>query len=525
MFYLPRRYVDKYMPNEEAIKEVVRILGFVEISTDTENYHIRLPTPNSLIELWWDEFYEEGDEEKDISSGAPVRHFPVAYNYTTNPFIEAYDNLDIELSPQRRHLLVEAFNTVKHALWKRGLFISVDDAFFLGKASSYLKYYFNRTGKKFSSGIAEGNKGKYEILVKIIRDDIAEDERIAYEAERERRLTETQDLQYAQELQGAEQLDEIYKIKGDSKIFHPKEYEYMATEFAKKSYVGKGSYGCVYSPAIPCKGSPHKEGYISKVLSREDAKAEMDAHEIISRLDPKNRYMITNPTVCEPTKLQAKTLRESCGVRLSHNIRLLYFQNGGETLEKIVDRYPGQKVKILRGLRNVLSGINLLNSHNVFHCDVKPENIVGKLVKGEYVFKLIDFGLSRVVTPEEYGSLEIFASPYVYWPPECAYLTDLEERGEALQEAEYREYARRYVSQWRDHIGSGAPYLKNYDGQTVHEIMLTIDIFSFLATLRKINTVFEDENIDEFANTLIGSRENDVDRAIESYDRFLTLYD
>lgn len=60
--------------------------------------------------------------------------------------------------------------------------------------------------------------------------------------------------------------------------------------------------------------------------------------------------------------------------------------------------------------KQILSGLYYLHQYGVAHRDIKPENILVKKVEEKLVFKIADFGLSRIILPDEvcsepYGTL------------------------------------------------------------------------------------------------------------------------
>ena len=68
-------------------------------------------------------------------------------------------------------------------------------------------------------------------------------------------------------------------------------------------------------------------------------------------------------------------------------------------------------------LKQLLSGIYYLQQYGITHIDLKPENILVKKLEGKYTFKIADFGLSKIISPEEfceepYGTL-CYCSPEV----------------------------------------------------------------------------------------------------------------
>lgn len=61
-------------------------------------------------------------------------------------------------------------------------------------------------------------------------------------------------------------------------------------------------------------------------------------------------------------------------------------------------------------VKQLLTAIFYLQSYGITHRDLKPENILVKKVKENYIFKIADFGLSKIILPDEkceepYGTL------------------------------------------------------------------------------------------------------------------------
>lgn len=61
-------------------------------------------------------------------------------------------------------------------------------------------------------------------------------------------------------------------------------------------------------------------------------------------------------------------------------------------------------------LKQILSGVYYLHQYGITHRDLKPENILVKKAEGRLFFKIADFGLSKIILPEEmceepYGTL------------------------------------------------------------------------------------------------------------------------
>lgn len=58
----------------------------------------------------------------------------------------------------------------------------------------------------------------------------------------------------------------------------------------------------------------------------------------------------------------------------------------------------------------ILNGLNYLHQYGIVHRDLKPENILIKVENGKRTYKIADFGLSKIILPNEtckepYGTL------------------------------------------------------------------------------------------------------------------------
>ena len=72
---------------------------------------------------------------------------------------------------------------------------------------------------------------------------------------------------------------------------------------------------------------------------------------------------------------------------------VLEWADQGELMEWIFKNNPSLDVRV-RFFLEISSALEFIHSKNVFHRDVKPQNI---LLSSELSVKLIDFGLSKLV--------------------------------------------------------------------------------------------------------------------------------
>ena len=161
-------------------------------------------------------------------------------------------------------------------------------------------------------------------------------------------------------------------------------------------------------------------------MSEQDAnneKGEYIKHNL-EIIDPTSKYYFKAPYMCDPklplhvnTNLPNKN-GQSCSKLEMPNKKLLFYDNGGiDSYNLIIDMFRNyEKTKnvvvfrnnlryYLKKLQNVFDGIAKLNENNIYHFDIKPENIVTGIINrdidfkqlniGDNVFRLIDFGLAH----------------------------------------------------------------------------------------------------------------------------------
>ena len=184
--------------------------------------------------------------------------------------------------------------------------------------------------------------------------------------------------------------------------------------------IAAGGYGCVFKPALKCKNSPpgldRKTG-ISKLMISEYANEEIaetnDVKPILETIpDYENFFLVQNITICTPDTLTASDLQgfdKKCVNLTAHGLTADNVNNNLHQLKSLDIPYGGVDIshwlllkpltesrfnKLNKTLLNLLyNGIIPANSRNLFHCDVKGENI---LIDNKYKARLIDWGLAGI---------------------------------------------------------------------------------------------------------------------------------
>ena len=184
-------------------------------------------------------------------------------------------------------------------------------------------------------------------------------------------------------------------------------------------YVGQGTFGCAYRPALDCKRDRprsrtkkliSKPGLISKIFfDPVSAREELGAHRTIMReLDPRHAFSVRLHRQCDAdvgaaTVPAAELARCRSGarrcVRKQGRFVQLIYDDGGTDLESLLnrieeERWSGRRRRDLfrdlwAGAGPIFAGLAGLRRKGWFHGDIKTENIVWG---PDLRMRLIDFG-------------------------------------------------------------------------------------------------------------------------------------
>jgi len=184
--------------------------------------------------------------------------------------------------------------------------------------------------------------------------------------------------------------------------------------------IGSGGYGCVFRPALKCKGASKRlSKTISKLMLNKHVKhesSEIDKFLPILKKIPnyKNYFIIENHNVCHPAPLTKSDLNNfelKCKPLIKRNINAkninnkldeissLNLQDGGFDLGKYI--YSGLTMDEMKNVNTLMiqllvNGIIPMNERHVYHADVKESNMVINL-RDKHI-RLIDWGLSAYTT-------------------------------------------------------------------------------------------------------------------------------
>jgi serine/threonine protein kinase len=245
------------------------------------------------------------------------------------------------------------------------------------------------------------------------------------------------------------------------------------------SVLATGGFGCVFRPALVCKGkTTRKPKSVSKLMTTRHAEEE---YQFINKIRAKlrnipgfsNHFLLDNIDMCEPKSLTSSDLSnfdkkcraltkdgiESGNINDSlHTLRLLNIPDGGIAIDDYI--FNGGSFDKLLILNKKLidlftAGIVPMNKNHIFHSDIKDSNI---LIDTSLKTRLIDWGLCTEYDPKS----SIFPNEWVNRPlqfnvPFSVILftklfkeryTEYLKRGGTLDKKRLRQFVFSYLKEW-----------------------------------------------------------------------------
>ena len=189
--------------------------------------------------------------------------------------------------------------------------------------------------------------------------------------------------------------------------------------------IASGGYGCVFSPALKCKGSSKRENNkITKLMTERHATDEYnEINSIKEKLkdipDYKDYFLVSDLTLCTPAKLEKedlKSFKKKCTALPKDKITkdsindsldkvlALNMPNGGIPVDDYI--YDDGSFEKLLNTNNALikllqNGIVPMNEKNIYHCDIKDSNILVAENNNTLLARLIDWGLTTQYVPNK----------------------------------------------------------------------------------------------------------------------------
>ncbi|XP_009591313.1 serine/threonine-protein kinase ATG1t [Nicotiana tomentosiformis] len=95
---------------------------------------------------------------------------------------------------------------------------------------------------------------------------------------------------------------------------------------------------------------------------------------------------------------------------------VLEFCAGGDLASYIRNHGRVRECVAIKFMKQIGAGLEVLSSHRIIHRDLKPENILLSSLENDPILKIADFGLSRMLNPDDFAET-VCGSPF-YMAPE-----------------------------------------------------------------------------------------------------------
>ena len=189
-------------------------------------------------------------------------------------------------------------------------------------------------------------------------------------------------------------------------------------------FLGSGTYGCIFYPAVACNNTNQIKTGVGKVFSSQhESDSEHKLGKQFYNMDKKGDYfnILTNTCGVSKNTLLTNDRNKECKHILDNKevYRQLIYKEKGTDLSNFLrnEEFELSDKQIVEYIRNLLLGIAVLQKHNMAHLDIKPDNI---LISDSDKLLLIDFGLAREMNNIYNISQSDFMLEYSYfiYPPE-----------------------------------------------------------------------------------------------------------
>jgi len=253
--------------------------------------------------------------------------------------------------------------------------------------------------------------------------------------------------------------------------------------------IGSGGFGCIFKPAIKCKGQHRNEKDITKLMKIKYAKSEYKGiqkyKEMLDGIPNYSDYFLVDGfSICEPDKLDEEDLKKfdkKCSAlkkmkitssNVNSNLDKLMSLNMpyggidvGDYIENSKMDYKNLSKMNISLIELLKKGILPMNEKGIYHCDIKDSNIlVQESHGGEVKTRLIDWGLSTTFKERNSIPKPLTKRPFQFNVPFSIILfndTFTKMHGEFLKKHkdptyfETREFVINYVVTWINERGPG----------------------------------------------------------------------
>jgi serine/threonine protein kinase len=198
----------------------------------------------------------------------------------------------------------------------------------------------------------------------------------------------------------------VFYINYNTRTNEMKKYLFVYNILYKmSSVIGQGTFGCVHSPPMKCKGEKEFDAsYVSKLIKDANYAAEIENNhnEDMDAYDPNNDFHLGHSTMCSPanTTENREAIKQCKDFNISDidQYKLIIMKNGGISLAAIENLYKFKPNTVANrkyferfwlSIYRIIAGIYTLSENRMIHHDIKSQNIVYDNATGRS--NLIDF--------------------------------------------------------------------------------------------------------------------------------------
>jgi hypothetical protein len=259
-------------------------------------------------------------------------------------------------------------------------------------------------------------------------------------------------------------------------------------------YVGKGAYGCSFTPAPACKSGKKYgiEGGVSTLgkIVYDDVADEFAISRIVMHLPDAMDYFAAPTRSCEPVLPIQDEEADKCRLTdMTMTPTMLIMPYAGDPLISWASNLVRLSQNFIPLMRHLLKGIALYQTKDIVHNDIHMGNIV---VDKEGVARFIDFGLafvrSKVRGFEEAHHNRSFSPRLIWHPPEVQAMRIMLNRMEMADKVEEME------TENPDLVRIGAQYPERKSGTLLAAMTRFIrdhSTFSYGSFVRKYGLAFD----------------------------------
>jgi serine/threonine protein kinase len=286
------------------------------------------------------------------------------------------------------------------------------------------------------------------------------------------------------------------------------------------TFLGSGTYGCIFYPAIKCKNNKNVQG-VGKIFSTTDERdTEFDIGKKLQKIDKKGSYLNIMVDECDvDMNYLLKAAKDVCNHvdagKTNYN-QLVYKDKGKDLYKTMKDsRYSIFDNTIRDQICSLIKGVQLLQKNGLVHLDIKPENI---LINESKKLLLIDFGLMRTfakvfITKNMY----ILQHTYPVYPPEFKFFVALQDINRKSMEHNLDVHSPQYYSSFKKILLDFFLRIRGFKGH--HE---TIETLSTLGIIQNADQIMAQINV--FLDTLIALMKEKKLTHKSNYSKIKTLF-